>query len=646
MAIMSFKVGFGSDLHTRIVEGVRRRVELADSGVSGLKPMWSEAENTFRAYTPLSDSEQARLERRRTGKQEFVTLVIPYSTALLLTAYTYWASVFLQRSPVFQYQGLSGQGEDKVLAAEAVINYQMNIGEMLQPLHVWLLDVGKYGRGIIGDYWDEEIRYVAYLEQTQQEQSGLPIEGKTSIDLVRRAVEGYKGNRLYNIRPFDFLADPRVSLPQLQKGEFCGTRAQVSWNTILKKEAQDIYFNVEQLKGRMFGQNGEQQAGPPGVVMPGSDALFDTLEGNRNNVRSGKGYVPLVEMYIELVPSLWGLGSSPYPEKWMFTVADNAVVVGARPLGCLHNQFPFQALDYEVDGYTLSSRGILEILEPLNYTISWLVNSHFHNVRSVINGTLLVDPSRVVMEDLNRRGRTNGGAGGIIRATPAAYGTDVKQAMHQFAMMDVTQQHLKDMQVIEQIMQRIVGANDNVMGMLDTGGRKTATEVRTAGNFGVNRLQLNTAYFSAMGFAPLSRRLLMTTNEYMGPERKFRIAGDQTKSPQEFILVNPMDLAGEFDYAPVDGTLPIDRFAMATLWRELLAGLMSAPALAQQYDVGGIFSWIAKLAGMRNIDSFKVQVLGPGQAVPPGMAPVQPPAPGGERTTLPLGNVGAAGPVG
>jgi hypothetical protein len=38
----------------------------------------------------------------------------------------------------------------------------------------------------------------------------------------------------------------------------------------------------------------------------------------------------------------------------------------------------------------------------------------------------------------------------------------------------------------------------------------------------------------------------------------------------------------------VDGTLPVDRFAQANLWKEILAGMRTMPEIAQQYDMGRI----------------------------------------------------------
>jgi len=148
------------------------------------------------------------------------------------------------------------------------------------------------------------------------------------------------------------------------------------------------------------------------------------------------------------------------------------------------------------------------------------------------------------------------------------------------------------------------------MGMLNPRGRKTATEVRTSAAGSTNRLQTNSEYFSAMGWSEMSQMLLQNTQQYYDGEKKFKITGDlMAVGADQFMNITPDQIGGFYDFVPVDGTLPVDRFAQASLWKELLGTLMQVPELAQQYDVGGIFAWVSQLAGLKNINQFKVQVV-------------------------------------
>jgi hypothetical protein len=304
------------------------------------------------------------------------------------------------------------------------------------------------------------------------------------------------------------------------------------------------------------------------------------------------------------VPSEWGLGDTSFPEKWVFTTdASFTTLIGAAPLGAIHNKFPFQTIEYEPEGYAFSNRSMMEVLDPIQRTMDWLVNSHFYNVRKALNHQVVVDPSRVVMKDL-----LDPLPGNVIRAKPSAYGSNMKDAVFQLAFQDVTRSHLGDLQAMNEFGQKIVGINDQLMGALSQGGRRTATEVRTSSTFGINRLKTSSEYYSATGWAPLSQMMVQNSQQYYDAERKFRIVGDLVlEAGENFVDVTPDMIQGFYDFVPVDGTLPVDRFAQANMWQQMLQQLPKIPQVAQQYDIGRIFAWVAQLAGLKNINQFGAQ---------------------------------------
>jgi hypothetical protein len=568
---------------------------------------WEDAEKKFVAYVEPTEGNERRRVKRDNGDPQFTTIEIPYSYAVLMTAHTYWSTVFLGRSPVFQYTARHGEVEESVQGIEALMDYQLNVGEMLVPLYIWLLDKAKYGLGIVCDWWEEEEIVVSSIEERQVTYLGLPVFGKTERVRSSKRVKGYAGNKIFNVRPFDWFPDPRVALIDFQRGEFCARKIDLSWNEVVKGKASGKYFNVDALKDKIKTkqQQDDQNYGFTGVRNNGTQVI----ERPAKNVYADKldqGFTTAVVMDIELVPADWDLGSSKYPEKWVFTLAADEVIIEARPHGAYHGKYPYQILEYEIDGYSLIPRSMMELLEPLNDTLTWLVNSHFHNVRKVLNDQLIVDPSRIVMKDLN-----DPTSGRIIRLKPEAYGTDARMAVYQLQTVDVTQSHLKDSQSVIDLIQRVTGVTDNVMGMVNAGGRKTASEVRISSSFSTNRLKTGAEYDSALGFGPLSQMMLQNTQQYYDQEKQFKIAGNML-GKQNIMMVDPEMIQGFYDFVPVDGTMPIDRFAMANVWRELMTQMAQIPPLLQTYDLGAIFAYVAKLAGAKNIDQFKIKIVDDG----------------------------------
>lgn len=179
----------------------------------------------------------------------------------------------------------------------------------------------------------------------------------------------------------------------------------------------------------------------------------------------------------------------------------------------------------------------------------------------------------------------------------------------QLPVQDVTRANLQDTDIVGAMAQRIMGVNDNIMGMVNAGGRKTATEVRSSSTFGINRLKTNCEWFSATGFAPMSSKMVASTQQLLDIERKYRIVGDQAQWGEKYLMVSPDGIQGNFDFVAVDGTMPVDRFAQANLWQQMFGTMSKVPQIMQGYDIPRIFAFVAQLAGLKNINQFRINVV-------------------------------------
>src|SRR5678815_5422540 len=105
-----------------------------------------------------------------------------------MSAHTYWTSVFFARNPVHQFAGRHGEGEQQVQALEALISYQVEVGEMMAPYYIWLYDAGKYGLGILGHYWTVDMVHYGQIIELQNPQTGVWETHQSTVE-----VEGYRG---------------------------------------------------------------------------------------------------------------------------------------------------------------------------------------------------------------------------------------------------------------------------------------------------------------------------------------------------------------------------------------------------------------------------------------------------------------------
>lgn len=653
MPSMTREIKSDSDLGKKILSECRSRVLASEREISSKLAKWSEAEDKAVAYIPERELDRKRRQNRDNGLPEYTTITIPYSYAVLMSAHTYLTSVFMGRNPIVQLSARHGESMQKIQAVEALIDYQMLVGRNIVPLYIWLYDGLKYGAGVIGCHWEDRVESCTQLTSQQElDAFGMPTGREIKLQQTRQFMT-YSGNKIRNVQPQSFLWDIRFPIWDFQKGEYCAEKFALTWNEIIRREKQGYYMNVDTIKGKYsqsIFQNGNMTSSlqRPEANDPNYQT-YEISEQPQNHPSMVKGY----EVYIEIIPKEWGLGSSDYPEKWVFTCTGTFdILMGAQPLGAYHCRFPYSVFSLEPEGYGITTRGIPEILEPVQQTVDWLINSHFYNIRAALNNRWLVDPSKIVMKDL-----LDPLPGGIIRMRQEAYGTDPKLALVQFPVQDVTQNHLRDLQMMLGIGERTVGINDQIMGMLNAGGRKTATEVRTSTSFGVNRLKSVAEFFSASGFDPLTQMMVQNSQQYYDTTMQFKIAGDLMSTGGQSIPVSPDMIAGFFDFVPVDGTLPIDRYAQTNLWLQMFTQIRSMPEIMMQYDMGRIFEWVAQLGGLKNITQFKIQLGSPeflqkqallgnmvpmgANSVPGGAKPTKPSATSPEPKQVP--NMGATG---
>ena len=153
-----------SELSKRILAACRDRVNFSREKYRDRHDKWRAAENAALAYMPEKTVDASRrLKREQEGIPQYTTITLPYTYGVLMSSHTYWTTVFMSRAPILQFSGRHGEGEQQVQAVDAVIDYQVQVGGMLVPLYIWLLDPGKYGVGVLGTYWDEEVNTVSAL---------------------------------------------------------------------------------------------------------------------------------------------------------------------------------------------------------------------------------------------------------------------------------------------------------------------------------------------------------------------------------------------------------------------------------------------------------------------------------------------------
>lgn len=599
----------GSDSHKRVLEHLTTRIDFSERKMKQFYPRWQTLEAKVQAYIQLPDYEQI-LKNMNDAKKppQVVSVVVPYSFATIATIVTYLLHTFCGRKPILQVSSYRGSKSQAARNMEMMLGYQADHSRLIKHLFVYLQNSQLYGLGVLRTEWTN-------VRAPRTKRVAIPtysFEGQVTGQVnrpSRNMVTVYSGNTVEAIDPFMFFPDPRVPMTEVsQKGEFVFWRTYTGKHSLKRMEAQNTLFYVDHV-GQSLPVN-EESASPDSsrAALSGGDAF----PGMTTDAGRTQNFVQVDEGTIDIIPAELGLSPSTNIERWLFTIGNRAQIIRAQPFDNDHGKHPVCVTEPYALGHGFGNPGISDYLGPLQDTVSWLVNSHMANVRTAINNMFVVDPSMIEMQDLK-----NPGDGKIIRLKRAAYGQDVRAAVSQLAVTDVTRGHMTDLQAFIRIGQQLSAVTDNVMGLQDSGGRKTATEIRTSGEAAASRLAAQARLISAQGMVDLAEQWVLNTQQYLTDEIELAVLGEEAQGNS--VKLGPNEMAGDFYFPVHDGTLPFDKVALMDIWKEIFLGISKDPQLRAGFDIPRMFEFIAKLGGAQNIESFRLQ-MGDPAAVQQGAA--------------------------
>lgn len=582
--------------HKDLLDHLNDLLRMSQNEMNKFYTRWRFAERQYQAFMLSKDIESLKKASNERGTApETFTIVVPYSYASIQTIVTYLIQTFCGRKPMYQVGSYRSDTVERAKNLETILQYNVDHARLIRKYIQFFLDGEKYGLCVMRNLWS-----VKGGTRTQWKPTNVASFVGNLGPAVQQTREDriiFEGNEIWNIDPFQFFPDPRVPMEEVnEKGEFVFWRTFEGQFALKKAEAQGLLAYVDLIPDKS-GWGRENQS------------MRQTLAGGEENPGrsftyggTAKQAIQLDQGSVEIIPSKWGLGTGDKYEKWLFTIANEGAIVQAEPLDLDHDRHPVIVGEPYSDGYGFGNAGISDYLSPMQDTMTWLINSHMFNVRAALNNSLVVNPQMVDMNDLAKPG-----PGRIIKLKPAAFGQDPKNAVYQLAVQDITRSHIPDMAAIQRLGDAISSVNDNLRGVQDSGGRKTATEVRTAGEAGASRLASHARMVSSQSMSPHAEMMAINYQQNMSMEVYLEIVGpDQAK---QALMISPDGIAGDFYYPVSDGTLPLDRVAMMDVWKEILMMIMKDPMLRMQYDAPAIFEYVAELGGAKNLTQFKMQAM-------------------------------------
>lgn len=604
----------GSELHAKVKAYLVDRIESSEKKMSQFYSRWQVTESKLQAG--IAEVEWDKFlekvgkkncgEGAGAGSEELeLTIQVPYMFSTINTIVTYLFHTFCARKPMFQIGSYKKETIKSAHTMETVLQYNADARRLIKQLYKFLWDGQVYGVGVLRSSWltDTKLRTVWVASPSGQ------MERTKELRVV------YEGNDVLAIDPFNFFPDPQVPMSEVnRRGEFVAWRTFEGKHSLLRAQGEGQLLWVD--KASVSIPNPEGLGG----TSHRNDAAGGDAEGllRNRNIKGGTDYYQVDQISIEIIPAELGLGESRWPQKWLFTLLNKDQIVQATPLELDHGMHPVAVAEPYSFGYGFGQLGIADYLGPIQDAMSWMLNARIANVREILNSTFVVDPNAIELQDFKQKGH-----GRLLRLKPGALGKDVRSAMHQFLVSDVTGNHVSDMKLLQSIGDQIAAVNDNLRGIQTQGGRKSATEVRITTESGASRLANVARLISAQAVVDLTEQMVSNIQQFISDSFYVTITGqDGEETP---LYVSPDMLSGDFHFPIHDGTLPMDKTALIEAWSSVLELVAGDEELRGTFSLVKLVEHVADLAGAKGLDLFRVnvQTMAPDEAMAPGSMPVE-----------------------
>jgi len=583
-----------SEVHEHVLGMLLDRVRVSHGAISKRYSDWKEIQDSLTAFIRHDEEEELI---KQTDPRKPVSIVIPSSYAVLDTLLTYFVAAFLE-DPIFRYVGQGPEDDIGAALMEKVIALHCVQSKVPLALHTMWRDSLSVGIGPVIPGWvrEVELRTRRKPKKRYNFTQFRYVETGQFTQEIEEAV-AFEGNKLENIDPFMFLPDPNVPVHKAHEGEFVGWMdSDNKYHLMVDEETDDELFNVQYLRQlSATSQYYQTSARYRGIT--------DTPVVSRDSQTSNT--VHRTTMYVDLVPEEWKLGRERRPELWLFQIAGEGVIIKAKQVRLNHRKKPVRVCAPDFDGYSVSPISRLEIVQPIQGVVDWMMNTYVASVRKVLHDVIVYDPSMVNTADLK-----DPKPGKLVRLRLSAFGrVSAKDAIHQLDVKNVTEGHPGFAQAMSELMFQASGAQDSVQGIRrKSGERVTATEFRGVQSSALSRLEKLAKVASIQVHTDIARMFASHLQQFMSEDVWIQSTGDWPKvlaqeyGDQQVVRVTPEDISVGYDIVAKDGSVPSTEYA--DTWVELFRILSANPQLARKFDMVRVFQHIARLAGARNVQQF------------------------------------------
>ena len=537
-----------------------------------------------------SEHNKAKLANARGDKTKFQNITVPVLLPQVEAAVTYQSSVFLTGTPIFGVVS-NPQNIDAALQMETVIDEQSTRGGWVRELMMFFRDGFKYNISCVEIPWDRVVTASIETDISFSSKEGRPKE------VI------WEGNCLKRMDPYNLIWDTRVNPTEVATcGEFAGYTkmySRIALKQFLATLPDKMVDNVVPAFESGLASSGYESFYIPDLnqsaLLQKNAKGFNwlnwaSLSGSERKIAYKDSY-EVTTLYGRILPSDFGLKvpSANTPQVWKFIFINGQVLVYAERQTNAHGLIPMLFGQPLEDGLGYQTKSLAQNALPFQDITSAMWNSVIAARRRAISDRGIYDPSRIATEHIN-----NDSPSAKIPVRPSAYGKPVQESYYPIPFRDDQSSVL--MQETTQILSmadKVSGQNPAKQGQF-VKGNKTRDEFQTVMGNANGRDQMIAMLYEAQVFTPLKEILKINILQYQGGVSLYN------RQQEQVVAIDPVALRKSvMEFKVSDGLTPSDKLVNSDTLQVALQVLGSSPAIAQEYNMGALFSYLMKTQGAK-----------------------------------------------
>lgn len=615
--------------HFKLVDDLKEMLAESESAMADYYPKWFAAERALYDIKGQHFDDNGCFcfeDKDGVEKHKF-----PITWSTLQTIVAYMMQVFVARENVFDVTSANETRLGAAKRVQAKLQSEFVESKGVEQFWRWFTAAFVFGVSAMEVSWEQREAQRTVLRPAEETMGGAQAAVAGEATYLRESENAivFQGNTLTSLDPFATFYDPSVPLADAaDKGDYLFTREWPSkikikravatkaitkpWADTWNATASRDFIEAEHIRDRVY--------------------FTDSKSRKKMQLDRGSAYIIPSDYWSDSELVSMNVTDGDVPQLWFFIMANKTQIVYAYPFDNDHQSHPFVVYEPLGDGVTTDPIGLSDLIGSLEHTADFLVNSRIAGTKTALNQKILYNPSLV---DIDKLARTDGGL--FIPMKRSSLATDPRQGLLDFTPKNPATSNFADLELIIRIADMITGMNDNVRGMPNSGGRKSATEVRTTVQQSGGRQSVNAMRASSQALSRMGKMMVMNDVQFLSEDFEQELFGVEGNPNDKISL---QDFASPFTFPIHDGIMPLDKQGILQQFAQVFQTIAGDQELRGEFDIQAMFKQVALLSGVQNVESFRrkqpPQGAGLEQSLGGGSPVGGPPIEGGQHTGNPV----------